>query len=952
METQMLTPTPGRDYPRTWNEFLDWFATEEACQAFLEKLRWPQGFVCPRCGNAGDVYRASRTRLMCRSCQYQGTVTSGEDRFLSFTLSDVVLDDVAEGPDDAFEVALIDANTGASVLGGMGLSRGDAFFNLQADGTTRKANGVTVVRQPDGSRRVLVDLSGLQVGTVVNLSFDLIGFGTGLAASRSHVTISQLQLSHGLNAQDDRFVLQEDTPLTLDLVGNDLGGSLAGVQPVLVDGPAHGRLEVLADGRWRYIPEANFNGEDHFSYQLSDGSQTSNLAQVSLQVTPVNDAPLLGDLAASLEEDGTVVLDLLSLANDPDGDVLTLQVGDASHGTLVALGQGRYSYRPSANFHGLDEFGLTASDGTLQVSSRVRLTITAVNDAPLARDDAAQLQEDGRLTLALMANDEDVDGDALSLRIVSGPAHGTAVLEADGRVTYIPDAQWNGEDSFSYVLSDGQLDSAPATVRLHVEAQADAPTLVITDRPGERRELFRTGWESVRNQNLTSTLMQQRSLEGWSLVLGNGSRSGGSNGFEIWSSGDKLMDSQNTLRTVNAKAGNGNNWIELNDAASVMYQTLGIERGIDTVAGARYRFSLDVAGRLGFSADYTRFGVYLDGVRIGGDESTSGSQALDWQTRSFEFTGAGGVQTLRIVSEATAVDANGRGVMLDNLSLTETLAPNSARAGSPIPLSALSAALVDGDGSEVLELWLGELPAGSVLTDGVRRFTASAEQRQVSLTGWNLATLSLLPPAELSGHVQLSVLARAQERSNQSQAETRSTLDLTIQAANQGPVANSLSYQLQPGGSVVIDFASLVSDPEGNPLNLNITPPANGSLVRNPDGSYTYTPKAGFAGLDALSYTVSDGVLSASGRVSLMVQAGASPSAQIPPRLGSGASVIVQSYVDSPALYAGTPMVVDLSKPVALGSMPVGEGGILPTSLLLPVGSTSLGAQTGLVIPK
>jgi len=77
METQMLTPTPGGDYPRTWNEFLDWFATEEACQAFLEKLRWPQGFVCPRCGNAGDVYRASRTRLMCRSCQYQGTVTSG-----------------------------------------------------------------------------------------------------------------------------------------------------------------------------------------------------------------------------------------------------------------------------------------------------------------------------------------------------------------------------------------------------------------------------------------------------------------------------------------------------------------------------------------------------------------------------------------------------------------------------------------------------------------------------------------------------------------------------------------------------------------------------------------------------------------------------------------------------------------------------------------------------------
>jgi len=77
METQILVPAPGRDYPRTWNEFLDWFATEEACLIFLEKLRWPHGFICPRCGNTGDVYRASRTRLMCRACQYQGTVTSG-----------------------------------------------------------------------------------------------------------------------------------------------------------------------------------------------------------------------------------------------------------------------------------------------------------------------------------------------------------------------------------------------------------------------------------------------------------------------------------------------------------------------------------------------------------------------------------------------------------------------------------------------------------------------------------------------------------------------------------------------------------------------------------------------------------------------------------------------------------------------------------------------------------
>lgn len=73
----MLSPVAGKDYPQTWGEFLDWFATEEACLAFLERLRWPEGFICPRCDCSGDAYRASRTRLMCRACQHQSSVTAG-----------------------------------------------------------------------------------------------------------------------------------------------------------------------------------------------------------------------------------------------------------------------------------------------------------------------------------------------------------------------------------------------------------------------------------------------------------------------------------------------------------------------------------------------------------------------------------------------------------------------------------------------------------------------------------------------------------------------------------------------------------------------------------------------------------------------------------------------------------------------------------------------------------
>ena len=77
MDVQILSPVAGKDYPRNWNEFLDWFPTEEACLTHLERLRWPDGFVCPRCGSIADAYRATRTRLMCRSCKYQSTVTAG-----------------------------------------------------------------------------------------------------------------------------------------------------------------------------------------------------------------------------------------------------------------------------------------------------------------------------------------------------------------------------------------------------------------------------------------------------------------------------------------------------------------------------------------------------------------------------------------------------------------------------------------------------------------------------------------------------------------------------------------------------------------------------------------------------------------------------------------------------------------------------------------------------------
>jgi transposase-like protein len=77
MDIHILAPIAGKDYPTDWNEFLAWFASEEACRSYLEKLRWPGGFVCPACGCVDQPYRSSRGRLMCKDCGHQCTVTAG-----------------------------------------------------------------------------------------------------------------------------------------------------------------------------------------------------------------------------------------------------------------------------------------------------------------------------------------------------------------------------------------------------------------------------------------------------------------------------------------------------------------------------------------------------------------------------------------------------------------------------------------------------------------------------------------------------------------------------------------------------------------------------------------------------------------------------------------------------------------------------------------------------------
>jgi hypothetical protein len=261
----------------------------------------------------------SQTRLS------QVFMLGDRDRYLSFTLSGLPLPNPLPGgegangalgasqtPNDAFEVALLDANTGLSVLGNDGLTRTDAFLNLQGDGTQHTANSVTCIVNADGSRTYRVDLTGVAKNKAVNLSFDLLGFGQ----SNSHVTLRDVRVSGLPQLHDEVASIAEDTSLTF----NPFTQADAQLQPLLVShivtAPTHGVLAMNTNGTFSYTPMLNFFGADSFSYRLSDGPLDSNLATVSLTVTPVNDAPVAADAQVTTAEDTPLVIALGAYATD------------------------------------------------------------------------------------------------------------------------------------------------------------------------------------------------------------------------------------------------------------------------------------------------------------------------------------------------------------------------------------------------------------------------------------------------------------------------------------------------------------------------------------------------------------------------------------------------------------------------------------------------------------
>ena len=194
------------------------------------------------------------------------------------------------------------------------------------------------------------------------------------------------------------------------------------------------------------------------------------------------DAPTAGADTLTTSEDTAASLN--PLGNDSfTGAAVIDRVTQAAHGSVTLVDGSTVVYTPEANYAGPDSFDYTLIDGNGQeTTGTVSVEVSEVNDAPVANGDTVTTAGATPVTIDVLANDTDVDGDALSVSGVSQPAHGDVAITADGQVTYTPHLETSGEQTFAYTMSDGRGGTATGQVTVGV----DASNIIIGTDASER----------------------------------------------------------------------------------------------------------------------------------------------------------------------------------------------------------------------------------------------------------------------------------------------------------------------------------------------------------------------------------------------------------------------------------------------------------------------------------
>jgi len=328
------------------------------------------------------------------------------------------------------------------------------------------------------------------------------------------MTITVREVNDPPVASDDARSTDEDTPLTFPAGGlttndssgpdNESGQTLT-VSSVAPNANTHGNVSLVS-GQITYTPDANFNGQASFTYQVCDNGVTAGLSDskcatgtVNVTVNPVNDPPVAVGDAKNTNEDTALVFASSDLtANDAAGPanesgqsltVTTVASNASTHGS-VALAGGQITYAPEADYNGPAAFTYQVCDNgapSLCATGTVNVTVAAVNDAPIAVDDSVATEAGMMLTFSatdLTANDSTGPADEASQTLTvtavtaTTETHGTVVLDSEGHVKYTPEMFFAGDATFTYQVCDNGSPSQCSTGTVTVTVSDTTPPVM------------------------------------------------------------------------------------------------------------------------------------------------------------------------------------------------------------------------------------------------------------------------------------------------------------------------------------------------------------------------------------------------------------------------------------------------------------------------------------------
>ncbi|EHH1034272.1 tandem-95 repeat protein [Vibrio parahaemolyticus] len=643
----------------------------------------------------------------------------------------------------------------------------------------------------------------------------------------------------------DQALAEDFTPYTIDLntafsdvdnVDGELTFSVSGNSNIQV---------AIVNGIATITPTADWNGSETLTFTATDPSGESISHTVNFTVAPVAD--IVADKATVVEDTPTIIKVLGNDTFEGDGKVVSLDANNGpANGTVSVNPDGSVTYTPNDNYHGTDSFTYIVTSGGVSESTTVSVDVTPVNDAPVAKDDIATTQEDTAVTIDVLPNDTDIDGDKLSIQSASVPEAQGKVEIVDGKLVFTPAENFNGDAEITYTVTDGQLTDA-AKVTVTVNPVNDAPTIKVDAVESITEDAVSTDTVvatlTVRDTDTSEdqlTVSLENNSNGYFVLVGDEVKLTQAGVDAVNNDELNLKDltiSASVSDGVNPTANDSDSLIvnRVNDAPTVENAIADQELSEDF---ATYTIDLNDAFKDSDSAlNFSVSGNSNVLVSIENGIATI-SPTADWngsETLTFTATDPSGESISQRVDFTVASVAD---IVADKATVVED---------TPTIIKVLGNDTFEGDG-KVVSLDANNGPANgtvSVNPDGSVTYTPNDNYH-----GTDSFTYIVT-----SGGVSEST-----------------TVSVDVTPVNDAPVAKDDIATTQEDTVVTIDVLPNDTDVDGDKLSIqSATVPEAQGKVEIVDGKLVFTPAENFNGDAEITYTVTDGQLTDAAKVTVTV---------------------------------------------------------------------------------